>query len=548
MALGAAGLVLAVQPAAALTRVATGSAAAAYIRARAAESRGAADLASAGYAAALTDAPRDEAIAQRAFRVAMVTGDLALARRAVSTLDTIGKLPPDGTLLLLADAVAARDWPRARQLVDRIGREDIFSFLAPVCRAWIARDAGDADPLAQLDRVQGQPLGAPYVAEHRALLLLATGKVDEGVAAIQALGAPATSRSIRLRLVAAARLTDLKRDDRALALLAGDDPALIEGRARIATHRPLPAPIDTAAAGIAELLLRVGGDINRERVTPLALTLGRLSTVLAPRNSEAWIVTSGLLASGGQYRPAVAALANVAPDDPFASAARDLRVQFLLRSDDKPAALAEALAGTARRDADAADWVRVGDLHADLDRPADAAAAYDRAIGLAKTDAGAEPALWTLWLRRGSALDQAGDWPAAKAALAKALALAPDQPVVLNYLGYAQLERRENLAAAEKLIEQASALRPDDAAITDSLGWAYYVRGDIPKAIATLERAVASEPGESTMNEHLGDAYWVAGRRYEARYAWAAALVYAEEKDVARIRGKIETGAPRGKP
>ena len=104
------------------------------------------------------------------------------------------------------------------------------------------------------------------------------------------------------------------------------------------------------------------------------------------------------------------------------------------------------------------------------------------------------------------------------------------------------MERRENLAEAEKLIERASALQPDDAAITDSLGWTYFLRGDVPKAIATLERAVAGQPAEPTINEHLGDAYWTAGRRYEARYAWRAALVYADDKVAARLRTKLDGG------
>jgi Flp pilus assembly protein TadD len=85
-------------------------------------------------------------------------------------------------------------------------------------------------------------------------------------------------------------------------------------------------------------------------------------------------------------------------------------------------------------------------------------------------------------------------------------------------------------------------LRPDDPAITDSLGWVYYLRGDVPKAIETLERAVAGEPSEPTINEHLGDAYWTAGRRYEARYAWQAALVYADKEDASRISRKLDTG------
>ena len=94
--------------------------------------------------------------------------------------------------------------------------------------------------------------------------------------------------------------------------------------------------------------------------------------------------------------------------------------------------------------------------------------------------------------------------------------------MVLNFLGYSQLERRENLAEAEKMIREANRLQPGDAAITDSLGWAHYVRGDVPRAIELLEQAARGQPADAAIAEHLGDAYYSAGRRFEARYAWRA--------------------------
>ena len=94
-----------------------------------------------------------------------------------------------------------------------------------------------------------------------------------------------------------------------------------------------------------------------------------------------------------------------------------------------------------------------------------------------------------------------------------------------------------------RLVAEASRLQPDSAEITDSLGWAHYVRGDYPKAIELLERAARGEPSDAAINEHLGDAYYSAGRRYEARYAWQAALVYAEDDDASkRIRSKLDLG------
>ena len=124
----------------------------------------------------------------------------------------------------------------------------------------------------------------------------------------------------------------------------------------------------------------------------------------------------------------------------------------------------------------------------------------------------------------------------------KAFALSPNQALVLNQLGYSQIAHRENIANAGAMIERASALRPDDPAITDSLGWVRYLRGDVAGAVPLLERAAVGDPAEPTINEHLGDAYWAAGRLYEARFAWRAALVTAEEKDRGRLTTKIDVG------
>jgi Flp pilus assembly protein TadD len=186
-------------------------------------------------------------------------------------------------------------------------------------------------------------------------------------------------------------------------------------------------------------------------------------------------------------------------------------------------------------------WTTLADLETQTGAYREAAAALDKAVALAAGGETNRPE-WALQVMRGNALLQAGDWPAARQALQRANALAPNQPVVLNFLGYSQLERRENMVEATKLIERASALQPDDAAITDSLGWAYYIRGELPKAIPLLEKAAQGQPTDTAINEHLGDAYYAAGRRFHARYAWRAALLTADGKAADRLRAKIDLG------
>ena len=120
--------------------------------------------------------------------------------------------------------------------------------------------------------------------------------------------------------------------------------------------------------------------------------------------------------------------------------------------------------------------------------------------------------------------------------------LEPDKPLLLNFLGYGKLERGEDLDEAEAMIRKASALRPDDASITDSLGWALYKRGRLPEAIATLSRAAAGDPAQVEIHEHLGDALYTSGRRIEARFAWQAALITAEDKAKTRLEPSSKPG------
>src|SRR5690606_5409856 len=144
---------------------------------------------------------------------------------------------------------------------------------------------------------------------------------------------------------------------------------------------------------------------------------------------------------------------------------------------------------------------------------------------------------WRLHFARAAARDSLGRWGDAEADLRQALALAPDQPDVMNYLGYTWVDRGENLQEGMALIRRAAELRPSSGAIVDSLGWAHYRLGDYRQAVLFLERAVELEPGSATLNDHLGDAYWRLGRRTEARFQWRRALTQQPD-DPAAIEAK----------
>jgi Flp pilus assembly protein TadD len=187
------------------------------------------------------------------------------------------------------------------------------------------------------------------------------------------------------------------------------------------------------------------------------------------------------------------------------------------------------------------DFSRLGDVLQAMKRNNEAADAYGRAIAFAQGQK-LDGQLWSLLLLRASSLEDAGRWPEARAALQQALALEPEQPLLLNFLGYAKLERGEDVDAAEAMIRKASELAPDEASITDSLGWAEFKRGKVAEAIVTLQRAAEKDPAQAEIQEHLGDALYRSGRRYEARFAWNASLVTAEDEIAARVKAKLASG------
>ena len=167
--------------------------------------------------------------------------------------------------------------------------------------------------------------------------------------------------------------------------------------------------------------------------------------------------------------------------------------------------------------------------------------AYDAAIALVPDP---QPVHWVLYYTRGISNERAGNWPAAEADFREALVLSPDQPMVLNYLGYSLVEQGRDLDEALDMIERAVAGQPDDGYITDSLGWVLYRMGRYEEAVPHMLRAVELTPDDPIINDHLGDVLWKVGRIREAEFQWRRALSFgpAPDLDMDRVRRKLEVG------
>jgi len=492
------------------------------------------------FAAMAAADPNDKTIARRAIATAIQSGQGELAVSLARQLP-LDQLPVDARLMLAADLLR-KDKPKdALSILERGITSTEADLFAPLVKAWELTSRGKASGPASMAQLPAQNPLSSIADEQRAAMLFALGKTDEALPLARAVVAREGGRNTRLRLAYADSLFRLKRPQDALAMLEGDDEALQAARARVAAGQPLDMAISTPAAGYSEMLVALAIDLSRDDSKALPIALTQVAQHANPGNSEATILLALLLDGTDRSGDALAILGTVPANDLMAGEALDVETRLLSDRKQYELALRRARGATASPNASSHDFGRVANILGDMERHAEAAAAYGEAI--ARSKAGPkDQELWTLHLLRAASLEQADQWDEAKTDLAIAMKLEPDNPLILNFLGYGKLERGEDIDAAEAMIRKASALKPDDASITDSLGWALYKRGRLSEAIETLSRAAAGDPAQAEIHEHLGDALYKAGRRIEARFSWRAALVTAENKMKTRIESKLETG------
>lgn len=450
-----------------------------------------------------------------------------------------------GYLALLIDSLMAEDYASViERSADGVKKGALLDTLVT---AWAQVGLGRmSDATATFDSLARSPEVAAFGLYHKALALASAGDF-EGAHAIFSDKDAGILQHMRRGVLAHARvLSQLERNPDALKLLddsfTGDpDPELADLRHRLSAGEPVPFEVvKTAKDGMAEVFYTLAMALEQEGDATQTLIYARGAQALRPGQEDTALLVAGLLEEQGQHELAIEVYATIPAESPSFYVAEIGRAEATYATGRKEASL-EILQGLARAKPDLlVAQVALADAYRREEHFADARKAYDRAIGLLDEPG---PENWSLYFSRGICAERLGDFDATVADLEEALRLNPEQPQVLNYLGYSYVDRGENLDAALGMIERAVAKEPGSGYIIDSLAWAYYRLGRYAEAVEPMEQASLLEPVDPIVTDHLGDIYWAAGRTREAEFQWHRALSYGpEEKDAARIRAKLEKG------
>ena len=496
---------------------------------------------------ALADDPGNFDLVRRAFVLRVSDGRIAeavpLAERIVD-LDGNSGL---AAIVLLVEEIKAGKFEDAAERAKTLSRSGPQRFAMPLLTAWIEVARQHPVPARQALEQMGDLKGLEPLRDlHLGMIADFADETDAAQSAYDKLLSAEGRPTFRVVQVVGNFLERHSRSETAKQLYQRfateeDETGIAAaGLARIAAGQVPDRLITTPQQGAAQALFDLASLLNQRDTIDASLIYARLALELAPDFPLAQLLAAEIRDTQDRTEDALALYRAVDPKSPLARSAR-LRAAAALDSLGKTdEAVAALKAMSAEYPSDSEPLVELGDVLRAHNRYPEAAQAYDQAIQrLPKTEANS----WRLFYDRGVAFERSGQWPRAEADLKHALELSPDEPLVLNYLGYSWIDKGENLQDALKMIQRAVELRPTDGYIVDSLGWAYYRLGDWAKATQFLERAIELLPEDPTINDHLGDVYWRGGRLDEARYQWRRALQFGPEPGDAKT---IETKLDRG--
>ena len=517
-----------------------------YLAARFAGSSRDMAAASAYYRAALRADPKNEELVERTFLVVLANGSVEDAMPLAERLVSIDRSQRVARLTLAARALKRGQYSIARTQLTQSVRGPIADLTSTLLSAWALAGAGDVKTaIESIDRLQGPDWYLVFKDLHAGLIYDLVGNKKEAGERLER-AYRLDSNAIRTADAYARWLS--KNGDQAgaqkvyeaFAKVLPNHPLIETPVADLKAGKTLTPMVRTAAAGASEVLFGLGAALGRQGGEDIGLIYLQLAIYLDPDHPLALLSLADLYEAMKKPELAIEAYGRVPLTSPLkrnANIQLGLNLEALERSDEAKKTLDQLVE---QKPEDLEAIVALGNVLRSRKQFKEAAVIYSKAVARVS-----EPTRqhWTLFYFRGICYERDKDWPSAEKDLQKALELFPDQPQVLNYLGYSWVDQGLYLDKAVLMIRRAVELRPNDGYIVDSLGWAYYRLGRFDEASTELERAIELKPEDPVINDHLGDTYWKVGRELEARFQWRHARDNKPEpEDLVKIEEKLKSG------
>src|SRR3954465_1957588 len=505
--------------------------------------------AAAFYRSALRIDPKNNELLDRAFISSLADGDIDEAVKLADRVLTIDKSNRVARLVVGVRDLKLKKYASAQSNINQSVRGPITDLVATLLSSWAAYGDGDTKAaVANIDKLTGPEWYPIFKDLHSGMVLELAGKEKEaGVRLERAYKLDDTM--LRVADDYARWLTRNKDNAAATAIYQAFEkklprhPLVQEALRETRTGKKMQPLVDSPQSGAAEALYGIGATLTRRGGEDLALVYLQLSLYLAPHHPLALLSLADLYESVKKPAMAIKGYERMAANSVLK---RNAQIQLATNLDaaERSDEAIKILKGVTTEDSkDVEAIMALGNIERGRKKFADCAQTYSRGIA-AMPDAN-EKNNWVYYYYRGICEERSKQWNKAEADMRKALQLQPEQPHVLNYLGYSWIDQGINLDEGMKMIKRAVDQRPDDGYIVDSLGWAYFRIGSFEEAVKTLERAIDLKPEDPTINDHLGDAYWRVGRTLEAKFQWAHARdLKPEAEELPKIEAKIENGLP----
>ncbi len=501
------------------------------------------------YRSALRTDPKNNELLDRAFISSLADGDIDEAVKLADHLLTVDKSNRVARLVVGVRDLKQKKYAAAQSNISQSVRGPITDLVATLLSGWATYGAGDTKAaVANIDKLTGPEWYPIFKDLHSGMILELAGKEKDAGARLE--------RAYKLE-DSMLRVSDdyarwLSRNKDAAAATevyeAFDKklprhPLVLEGLHEAKAGKKMSPLVDSPQTGAAEALYGIGATLTRRGGEDLALVYLQLALYLAPNHPLALLSLADLYESVKKPTMAIKVYERMPANSPLKRNAQIQLATNLDTADRSEEAIKILKAVTAEDPKDVEAVMALGNIERGRKKFADCGETYTQ--GINSLPAAGEKTNWVYYYYRGICEERSKQWSKAEADMRKALDLQPEQPHVLNYLGYSWIDQGTNLDEGMKMIKRAVDQRPDDGYIVDSLGWAYYRIGSYEDAVKSLERAIDLKPEDPTINDHLGDAYWRIGRTLEAKFQWAHARdLKPEPEELPKIEAKIDAGLP----